>query len=203
MGFKDYFDAGAGSERNPEFKPKEGTNTVRVLDDPTVIVTRFEGKKFVGVCFEGAPYCADIPEGSRLNKKWQTWVIDRADGQIKLYYMPYTVAKEIRGYLDNPEYTFNSFPMPYDITITVKNAGTFDAEYSVLPARKETPLTVEELEMFKDKTSCAVLVNKAKEKAKKEWEDSNAIQLDEEPKDRKPDYPTDYPTEINPYDIPF
>ncbi len=195
MSFKEDFDAGAAGGREPEFKPKEGSNIVRVLDEPAVIVTRFRGNKFVGVCFEGAPYCADLEEGSRLNKKWQTWVLDRADGQIKMYFMPYTVAKEIRAYMENPDYTFSGFPMPYDITITVKNAGTFEAEYSVLPARKETPLTGDETAAFKEKTPAAELVQKSKERAKKEWEDSNAIQLDET---KKPEYP-----EVSPDDIPF
>lgn len=195
MSFKDSFDSGASTESKfLDFKPKEGSNSIRVMDDPTVIVKRFENKKFVGVCFEGAPYCANLDEGQRLDKKWKAWVLDRADGLLKTYDMPYTVAKEIRAYMDNPEYNFKTFPMPFDITISVTNAGTFDAEYSVLPSRKDTPLTEDEIAAYKKKVPASELVQKAKENAKKKYDDENAVQL-EEPQTEK-----DTP---NPDDIPF
>lgn len=196
MGFKDEFDSGASGVKEDYFKVKEGANVIRVLDEPKIIVSRFSKGKFVGVCFEGAPYCADLDEDERLHKRWKTWVIDRADGKIKLYDMPYTVAQEIRALLDNKEYTFETFPMPFDLTITVTNAGTFDAKYSVLPSRKDTPLSQEEQEAFAKKTPAAEIVERAKANAKKEWEDKNAIQLNELE-------PTKAPESINPDDIPF
>lgn len=201
MAFKDEFDAGAGAGKDDYFKVKEGANQIRVLDEPAVIVSRFEHKKFVGVCFEGAPYCTDLAEGEKLSRKWKAWIIDRADGKVKPYDMPYMVAKEIRGYLDNPEYSFKNFPMPFDITISVTKAGTFDAEYSVLPSRKDSEITPEEMAEYKTKTPAVELVDKAKNNAKKEWEDKHAIQLDE-PTTAKTT--GDYPAEkISPKDIPF
>lgn len=195
MGFKEDFDTGSTSGKDDYFKVKEGANVVRILDEPAIIVSRFENGKFMGVCFEGAPYCTGLAEGERLHKKWKTWVIDRADGKVKLYDMPFTVAKEIRALLDNKDYTFDGFPMPFDLTISVKNAGKFEAEYSVLPARKDSALTEDEIKAFKSKTPVLDIINKAKANAKKEWEDKNTVQLDE-PVEVAKDEP-------NPDDIPF
>jgi hypothetical protein len=41
--------------------------------------------------------------------------------------------------------------MPYDITINAQGAGTKEVEYSVMPAKKETPLTAEERNQYETK----------------------------------------------------
>lgn len=76
--------------------------------------------------------------------KWLCYVLDRRDGKVKVHFMPHTVYKAIEAFQENPEYTFSDMPMPYDVNIRARGAGTKDVEYTVMPARKETPLTADE-----------------------------------------------------------
>jgi hypothetical protein len=41
---------------------------------------------------------------------------------------------------------FDEVPMPYDITLNVKNAGKLEVDYIVQGARANTPLTAPEME---------------------------------------------------------
>ncbi|TWJ39636.1 hypothetical protein CHCC5027_3549 [Bacillus paralicheniformis] len=79
-------------------------------------------------------------------------VLDRATGEVKLLDSGNGIFKEIKKYATNPEY---GDPRQYDITITktdTKGNGDFhDIEYTVTPARSNTPLTPEEEELYKSK----------------------------------------------------
>jgi hypothetical protein len=56
--------------------------------------------------------------------KFVSWIIDRRDNQIKLYFMPTTVLNAV-GCLQMPDdFGFEDVPMPYDITIMAKGPGT-------------------------------------------------------------------------------
>jgi hypothetical protein len=55
-------------------------------------------------------------------------VIDRTDGKFKLFFMPNTIYKQIEALQENPDYEFTDVPMPYDITINAKGAGSKDVE---------------------------------------------------------------------------
>src|SRR5262245_28795709 len=87
------------------------------------------------------------------NFKWLCYVIDRTDGKAKPFFMPHTIYKQIEALQMNPDYGFEDVPMPYDLTVNAKGAGTKEVEYSVIPARKETPITaLESLEIGKLKS---------------------------------------------------
>lgn len=73
--------------------------------------------------------------------KWLCYVLDRKDGKIKPFFMAHTIYKLIEALQQDPDYTFAEVPMPYDITINAKGAGTKEVDYSVLPARLPVPLT--------------------------------------------------------------
>jgi hypothetical protein len=96
--------------------------------------------------------------------KFPAWVIDRADGQIKLYFMPTTVLNAISGLQMSDDFGFEEVPMPYDITIMAKNAGTKEVEYTVVGARQNTPLTEQEQGEFNNKPSIDEVVEKLREK---------------------------------------
>jgi hypothetical protein len=81
--------------------------------------------------------------------KWLCYVIDRKDGKIKPFFMPHTIYKHIEALQQNPEYVFDEVPMPYDVTIIAKGAGTKEVEHSTVAARSNTPLTPAELALFK------------------------------------------------------
>jgi hypothetical protein len=104
-------------------KIKEGGNRIRILTNFIPHPSEFKGRKTF---------------------KWIGYVIDRSDGQVKPYFMPHTIYKILEDLQESEDYSFDEPPMPYDLTITAKGAGTIDVEYSVMPAKKETPLTPEE-----------------------------------------------------------
>jgi hypothetical protein len=107
------------------FKFQEGDNRIRLMSECLPHTSTFDGKK---------------------NFKWLCYVIDRRDGEIKAFFMPHKVYKAIDALQLNPDYAFSDIPMPYDVTIHAKKAGTKDVEYTMIPARKETPLTADESE---------------------------------------------------------
>ena len=107
------------------YKYKEGDNRLRLMSECVPHTSDFQGKK---------------------SFKWLCYVLDRRDGKVKTHFMPHTVYKSIEALQTNPDYAFEEVPMPYDLTIHAKGAGTVDVEYSLIPARRETPLTEAELE---------------------------------------------------------
>jgi hypothetical protein len=105
------------------FKPQEGANRVRIVAGPLKHAETYQGEP---------------------RFKWLVYVLDRADGQVKPYFMPHSIMKMIKALQETDDYAFDEIPMPFDITINAKGAGTRDVEYSVVPARKSTPLTPDE-----------------------------------------------------------
>lgn len=74
------------------------------------------------------------------NFKWLCYVIDRTDGKLKPYFMPHSIYKQIEALQMDDEYKFTTVPMPYDLILNAKGAGTKEVEYTIIP-RKETPIT--------------------------------------------------------------
>lgn len=105
------------------YKYKEGENRMRLLTMCLPHDSVFQGRR---------------------NFKWLCYVLDRRDGKVKVHFMPHTIYKAIEALQQNPDYTFDMVPMPYDVTVYAKGAGTKEVEYTVLPARKEVPLTSDE-----------------------------------------------------------
>ncbi len=107
------------------YKFKEGDNRIRLMSECLPHTSTFDGKP---------------------NFKWLCYVLDRQDGQVKPHFMPHKIYKAIEALQLNPDYAFTEVPMPYDITINAKRAGTKEVEYAMIPARKETALTADELD---------------------------------------------------------
>ena len=108
-------------------------------------------------------------EGSyqgRRNFKWLCYVLDRVDGKVKPFFMPHTIYKKIEALQTNEDYAFDRVPMPYDLTINAKGAGTKEVEYSLIPARKETPLTPAEQTLLSEMKPLAELQVALLEKSK-------------------------------------
>lgn len=101
-------------------KLQEGPNKVRLMSECLEHAGEYQGKPTF---------------------KWLCYVLDRRDGKVKPYFMAHTIFKLLEALQEDPEYTFSETPMPYDITINAKGAGTKEVEYSVLPARTAVPLT--------------------------------------------------------------
>lgn len=105
---------------------------------------------------------------NRKTFKWLCYVIDRTDGKVKPFFMAHTIYKQIEALQLNPDYEFFDVPMPYDLTLNAKGAGTIDVEYSLIPARKETPITDEELKQLGAAKPLADLQKALKEKKDKQ-----------------------------------
>ena len=112
-----------------KFKVQEGKDVIRILSEPRMVQSVYQGQP---------------------NTKFVAWVIDRADSKIKLYYMPKTILEAISAYEDDEQFGFSKLPMPYDITINARGAGTKDVVYNVLPG-KAGVLTPGEQEEFRAK----------------------------------------------------
>lgn len=106
------------------FKIKEGSNRVRLMSECLPHASMFEGKK---------------------NFKWLCYIIDRADDKLKVFFMPHKIYKGLEELQRTPDYEFFDVPMPYDVTITAKAAGTINVEYGLVPARKNIEVTPEEI----------------------------------------------------------
>lgn len=105
------------------FKLKEGANRFRLVS-------------------ECLPHNGDFKGTPTF--KWLCLVIDRADGKVKAFFMPHTIYKQIAGLQQSEDYHFEGVPMPYDLTITASGAGTKEVKYTLMPAKKEVPLTADE-----------------------------------------------------------
>jgi hypothetical protein len=79
-------------------------------------------------------------QGKR-NFKWLCYVLDRQDGKVKPFFMPHTIYKQIEALQVNEDYAFEDVPMPYDLTVHAAGAGTKEVKYTLMPARKNTPVT--------------------------------------------------------------
>jgi len=116
-------------ETGSTMKLANGENQLRILTEPKYIETMFKGN---------------------INRKWLTYVLDRKDGnKAKLFFMPRTIVEAIGDCEENNFYKFDTLPMPYDIIIKAKNAGTISAEYTVMASPKPEPLTAEEQAVVK------------------------------------------------------
>jgi hypothetical protein len=135
---KDY-----GLGKGEYFKVQEGANKIRVLSELVFNQNEYDGK---------------------IKSRFVCWILDRKDQVIKPYFMPVTIARALGSMQENPEYAFKDFPMPYDITINAKGAGSKEVDYQVVAARQNTPLTDLEEMAMKERTPIVEFVAKLTEK---------------------------------------
>jgi len=177
------------------FKLQEGQNRLRIVSPCEKLAEKFK-KGIVYSWDEGYPWGVDEDKEKGIpatRVKWLTWIIDRVDGKHKLFKIPFTLMKQIGELQANPEYEFDEMPMPYDITISVKNAGTKEVDYLITPARANKPLTEEELGAIAGEMTPAEIVQRMKDKQIAEHKE-NGIWVD--PEERKKKFVEDRKKEI-------
>lgn len=216
MAFKDDFDQAQkemGSANGEFFKfKKDGDYKFRIMSEPIKKVSRFPQ----GICYEGAPYCqkaaleadyktaqekakAEGKDPSKVNMpnlsvKWMVWAYSYETNAYVILDMANSIASELRVYMDSDEYGFKEFPMPYDIKISVKNAGTKEVEYKVIAARKNSDIAPELMEEYEKLTPIQQVKERLQAKQKERIEGTAT----------SPAAPIEYPTDdINAEDIPF
>jgi len=217
MGFRDEFDQHQKENAmNGEFFKfkKDGDYKFRIMCEPVKKVSRFPH----GICYEGAPYCtkqaleADYKVAQEkataagkdpkkvampsLSIKWMVWAYSFDTESFVILDMANAIATALRTYMDSDEYGFKEFPMPYNITVTAKNAGTKEeVEYTVMAARQNTELDPNLLEDYAKLTPIQQIKERLQAKQKDRMEGTATT---------GPASPIDYPDEdINAEDIPF
>ena len=169
-----------GLESGVYLKVKEGANKIRLLTETMGHSSYYKGNR---------------------NVKFVCWILDYVDNKIKLYFMPFTILKAIESLQLSEDYSFEEVPMPYDITINAKNAGTKEVDYQVVPARANTSLSQEVLDELEGKASIKEVIEKLIENDKQnpdkqipsELSSNNIPIVNEDVED----------TSINLKDIPF
>ncbi len=129
---KDAKEAGIGG--GGRFTWQEGKNRLRVMTEPKAHTSGFTDK---------------MTGEQTINTKFICYVLDRADGQIKLAFMPYKFAKGLAELEEDEVAPWGgSFPMPYDVTIEVESPGKMTVKYGAVRPTKESELTEKEREDF-------------------------------------------------------
>lgn len=128
----------------------EGDNRFQLLTHAAPLALKWDGKKYV-----------PAQEGdTNVSIKGVCWVLQ--DGKIKQAKLPYTAVKGIKALLDDPDYSFDEFPMPRAVNLKAQNAGTKEVVYSVIPAAKETPVPAEILAELAKKPTPEDIIEKIK-----------------------------------------
>jgi len=154
-----------------------GDNKVRIVSEYEILAKHWSANKAV-ICIGEKNHCilCETKEGEKPNKpvvKFLLWVIDRRDGKLKIAELGWTVVKAIGDLQQDSDYKFSVLP-EYDINIkkTVKGNGSkpSDTEYTIIPARGNTPLTPEEVAAIKDLTPISEVIQSLKDKVLKDYE---------------------------------
>lgn len=176
------------------FTFEEGENPIRVLTNGVVMAQHWDGKKY-HVCYgrdTGCPMCAI---DNKASVKWLHWIYDYKNKKLAIAKIPHTVEKLIGGYQANAEYAFEEFPMPYSLTVGVKDAGKTSVEYTLTPARSNTPVAQNLLDTLAKKTTVEIILDNMK---KKQAKADGKLPAEVE------QAPVEYPKEeINASEIPF
>lgn len=184
------------------FKFKEGMNIIRILAEPAPMFEDFK----MGICYHDC--------GFQGSPKFLAHILDKSDGKIKLMKLPNVINEAIIGFEKSSRFTFDGFPMPYDLEINAKNAGTKEVVYTVLPGAEEEISTDVLVDLEKKKTTAEIIeLLKAKNLEKhmadgtraKILEERESIRKDiEEAKARGKSVNPNYPqNDIDPEDIDF
>lgn len=148
------------------FKPQPGANKIRIVSEIQDFGAHFSkrfNKSFICSGTSDCIFCKD-PKEEKPKLRYLCWIIDRADGEIKLYEFGHSVFKQLVSLAKDPDYAFEFTP-DYDITIN-KTGNGMDTEYAVVAARTNSELTNEEKLAIDEKDSITDVLLKRAENLK-------------------------------------
>lgn len=187
------FGVSAVESKNEWFQIKEGNQKVRILSVGKLFPQYFDAKTKKGyICVGEENGCPSIKAGIKPSIKWMTRVYDYEDNQIKIAKLPYGVNKQVSALQQDPDWSFDEMPMPYDITLKTKGAGTKEVEYSVVPSPKRVDLPENVMSELADLKDVEEIVEAMKQKRIRELSGNEA-----------PAYPTEESEGIRHEDRPF
>lgn len=140
----------AGISSNGFFRFKSGENRMRILTEGSVIATHFFGKgQKATTCYGEQKGCPFHGEGAPKNKegkeakpsiKYTCYIL--TNGTIEMADLPYSAMKQIGDFQENIDYKFDSFPMPYDVTIKFDpDSKSPNDMYKVIASPKREPVS--------------------------------------------------------------
>lgn len=126
-------------------KLEEGDNRVRIVTEIEDYGSHYlpsGGSKKSQICIGSENGCPACSMNLRPSAKFLCYAIDRKDGELKLLNFGYTVFKQFKALSQDAEFGFDAIP-DYDINIHKTGKGV-ETEYSIIPGRNATPLTIQE-----------------------------------------------------------
>src|ERR1035437_1337005 len=127
------------------YKWKEGSNKMRIMGDFTEVNTINRGGSYAGhVTAKNQPKGED-----KVRMQGWAWAMMRgatteAD-ELRIIQCSKTILGQLVAFRNNPEYSFDTMPMPYDIDVQAKDAGTKEVVYTIVASRKNTDVTADEM----------------------------------------------------------
>lgn len=143
----DYSTYEAPSSPSLFIKLENGENRIRLVSKPEnyqVHNQKIEGK-FRSVKCEGTD-CKLCAEGNKPRDRYAWVVLDRSDGQVKVYECGWMVFEQVLNLARDEDY---GDPTQYDLKITKTGEG-LDTNYTVIAVPKKTALTAEEKEKLEE-----------------------------------------------------
>ena len=167
---------------------KEGSNRMRVLTDFVEVKTINRNKKYEGIVSEDN----QEQSGDEVRTQGWAWAIIRGDkskdemDELGIVKFGRKILSQIVALKNNPEYAFDTMPMPYDIDVQTKDAGEMSVVYTVVPARQNTEVSEKEMEKLNKKKTVEDIVKSMinKQDGKSENKGYGAF-------DTKTEYPTE------------
>lgn len=183
---------GLNSGSGDWFKLQEGENLIRVMTEPVIMFEKFK----VGICYTNCGY-----EGT---PRYLTYILDRKDNKIKLFKMPYSIAKHLSALSEDEDYRCETYPMTYDIKINAKGAGKKEVEYTVM-AKLPKEIEQSAIDEVAKQTPVIDIIEKMKEKQKEKIKNNpDLIPKQETQRVVDEENVIEYPEEDNNLeDIPF
>lgn len=194
----------AGNQQSSGWlKIASGDNRMRILSDAakypehSMYDDNFQEGDYSGICVgldDGCPGC----KTGRLSPsiKYLFWVIDRKDNQIKLAKLTYGVVKSLQTLASDMDWSFDSFPMPYDLNVKYDKSAAPAKKYTVVGSPRRLDVTEAELKEFQGQTPVEEIVQRIKDKKMKEFTDPNNLPP-------AVAFAQEYPTTPNPDEVPF
>ena len=181
------------------YKMKEGDNKIRILSPMMVYPQHYSQGGYRGPCLGKEEGCPGCEQQLPTNIKWLCYIYIHDSQEILPTTLPHTVAKSIRDFQNDPEWSFNEAPMPYSINIKADGAGTKEVSYTVIGSPNRSEMSSSVLEGLAKRISINDLKERLIEKKKEEI--GGGVQSTSP--NQRADYPTQESTGINPDDIPF
>lgn len=149
------------------YRMQDGDNKFRILSEGAVLAQHFFGKgQKPSVCYgisKGCPFHKETDLNPSI--KYTCYILDRMDDTIKLADLPYSVIRSVGELQKDEDYSFDDFPMPYDIKVTYRKEEAPAKMYTVIASPKREPLSKDKLEKLDElmkKASPVDLVEKKK-----------------------------------------